>query len=155
LTRAELISELAATSPDLRVEDAELIVATVFDQITAALARGERVGLRGFGAFTVKPRSARIGHNPRTGAVVAVEEKTRPFFKTARKCSAGSMAAAGSRQIIHRNRGGTLDIRFTGSSGNGFQPAMVRAHSRACALSEMPGKRRSSSTAAANWPRCW
>jgi integration host factor subunit beta len=73
-------SELAASSPHLRVEDAELIVATVFDQITAALARGERVELRGFGAFTVKQRNARIGRNPRTGETVQVDEKTAPFF---------------------------------------------------------------------------
>jgi len=85
LTRAELIAELAASSPHLRQADAELIVATIFDQITVALARGERVELRGFGAFTVKQRSARIGHNPRTGAVVAVEEKMRPHFKTGRE----------------------------------------------------------------------
>ena len=59
--------------------------------------------------------------------------------------------AAGPRQRTRRSRGG-LGIRFTGRSG--FQPAMVRAHSRACALSVMPGNRRRSSTAAANSPRC-
>jgi integration host factor subunit beta len=53
----------------------------LFDQITAALARGERVKLRGFGAFTVKQRSARIGHNPRTGETVQVDEKAAPLFK--------------------------------------------------------------------------
>jgi integration host factor subunit beta len=67
LTRADLISELAASNSPLRIADAELIVVTIFDQIAAALARGERVELRGFGAFTVKLRNARIGHNPRTG----------------------------------------------------------------------------------------
>ena len=80
LTRSELISELAASSPHLRQEDVELIVTTIFDQITAALARGERVELRGFGAFTVKQRPARIGRNPRTGETVQVDEKTAPFF---------------------------------------------------------------------------
>jgi integration host factor subunit beta len=54
VARADFIAELAASSSHLRVEDAELIVATVFDQISATLARGERVELRGFGAFTVK-----------------------------------------------------------------------------------------------------
>ena len=81
MTRAELVAELAASNPHLRQEDAELIVATVFDQITAALARGERVELRGFGAFTVKQRPARIGHNPRTRVTVQVDEKTVPHFK--------------------------------------------------------------------------
>ena len=80
MTRAELISELAASKPHLRQADAELIVAAIFDQITAALARGERVELRGFGAFTVKQRNARIGRNPRTGETVQVDEKTAPFF---------------------------------------------------------------------------
>ena len=85
MTRAELIAELAASNPHLRQADAELIVATIFDQITAALARGERVELRGFGAFTVKQRSARIGRNPRTGETVQVGEKTMPFFKAGKE----------------------------------------------------------------------
>ena len=71
MTRAELIAELAASNPHLRTADAELIVTTIFDQITAALARRERVELRGFGAFTMKQRNARIGRNPRTGKMVA------------------------------------------------------------------------------------
>ena len=79
--QAELIAELAASNPHLRQEDAELIVATIFEQITAALARGERVELRGFGAFTVKQRNARIGRNPRTGVTVQVDDKTVPYFK--------------------------------------------------------------------------
>jgi integration host factor subunit beta len=85
LTRVELIAELTASNPHLRVEDAELIVSTIFDQITAALARGERVELRGFGAFTVKQRPARIGRNPRTGVTVQVDEKLAPYFKTGRE----------------------------------------------------------------------
>jgi integration host factor subunit beta len=85
VTRAELIAELAASNPHLRQEDAEQIVAAIFDQITAALARGERVELRGFGAFTVKHRSARIGRNPRTGETVQVDEKVVPHFTTGRE----------------------------------------------------------------------
>ena len=85
VTRSELIAELTASNPHLRVADAELIVATIFDQITAALARGERVELRGFGAFTVKRRNDRIWRNPRTGEPVAVGEKTKPFFKAGKE----------------------------------------------------------------------
>jgi integration host factor subunit beta len=81
MTKSELIMELAASNPHLRGADVELIVATVFDQITDALSRGERVELRGFGAFTVKQRNARIGRNPRTGEEVPVDEKAVPFFK--------------------------------------------------------------------------
>jgi integration host factor subunit beta len=67
------------------VADVELIVATIFDQITGALARGERVELRGFGAFTVKRRPARIGQSPRTGETVQVSEKAAPYFKTGKE----------------------------------------------------------------------
>ena len=85
LTRVELITELAASNPHLRQADVELIVATIFGQIADALARGERVELRGFGTFTVKRRNARIGRNPRTQEVVSVDEKAVPFFKTGRE----------------------------------------------------------------------
>lgn len=62
--------------------DAERVVDTVFEEIIAALARGDRVELRGFGAFSVKERDARQGRNPRTGEAVAVAAKRVPFFKT-------------------------------------------------------------------------
>jgi integration host factor subunit beta len=85
MTRSDLIADLAASSPHLRPADVELIVATVFDQIAEALARGQRVELRGFGAFTVRPRKARTGRDPRTGEEVPVEAKMRPFFTTGRE----------------------------------------------------------------------
>lgn len=59
----------------------ESMVDTVLDQISAALERGDRVELRGFGAFSVRAREARTGRNPRTGAAVAVAPKKVPFFK--------------------------------------------------------------------------
>jgi integration host factor subunit beta len=61
--------------------DVEAIVGTVFEEIVTALAEGNRVELRGFGAFSVKKRDARTGRNPRTGVAVAVSEKVVPFFK--------------------------------------------------------------------------
>jgi integration host factor subunit beta len=85
MTKSELTADLAAANPHLTGRDVELIVATVFDEITAALARGERVELRGFGAFTVKHRSARTGRNPRTGEAVPVDEKAVPFFKAGKE----------------------------------------------------------------------
>jgi integration host factor subunit beta len=81
VTKSELIAELASANPHLRAADVEVIVGTVFDEITTALARGDRVELRGFGAFTVKRRNARTGRNPRTGASVEVTAKAVPFFK--------------------------------------------------------------------------
>jgi integration host factor subunit beta len=85
MTKSDLIAELAASNPHLTQAHAELIVATVFDQIAAALARGRRVELRGFGAFSVKQRKAREGRNPRTGVAVPVTAKTVPAFKAGRE----------------------------------------------------------------------
>jgi integration host factor subunit beta len=85
LTRSDLIAELAADNPHLRRPDVELIVTTIFDQITDALARGGRVELRGFGAFGVKRRGARMGRNPRTGEEVPVDAKTLPFFRAGKE----------------------------------------------------------------------
>jgi integration host factor subunit beta len=84
MTRSDLITGLAASHPHLRQSDVELIVETIFDQITAALARGQRVEFRGFGAFTVKSRPAWTGRNPRTGEEVPVEAKSVPAFRAAR-----------------------------------------------------------------------
>ena len=82
MIRSELIQKIADENPHLYQRDVERIVATIFDEITSAMAAGNRVELRGFGAFSVKKRDARIGRNPRTGDSVDVEEKYVPFFKT-------------------------------------------------------------------------
>ena len=85
MTRSELIAGLAEENPHLTVADVERIVAALFDEMTLALARGERVELRGFGAFTVKRRQARAGRNPRTGETVDVAQKSVPFFKAGKE----------------------------------------------------------------------
>ncbi|MGB8843462.1 MAG: integration host factor subunit beta [Aliidongia sp.] len=85
MTKSELILRLAESNPHLYQRDVERIVTTIFDQIAAALSRGDRVELRGFGAFSVKRRDARIGRNPRTGDSVTVDEKYVPFFKTGKQ----------------------------------------------------------------------
>ena len=82
MIRSELIQIITDQNPHLYQRDVERIVNTVFDEITNAMANGDRVELRGFGAFSVKRRDARVGRNPRTGASVDVEEKHVPFFKT-------------------------------------------------------------------------
>ena len=82
MIKSELILRIAESNPHLYQRDVENIVNAILDEITAALARGDRVELRGFGAFSVKNRAARAGRNPRTGDKVAVEEKVVPFFKT-------------------------------------------------------------------------
>ena len=85
MIKSELIQKIAATNPHLYQRDVERIVNVIFDEIIEALARGDRVELRGFGAFTVKYRAPRIGRNPRTGASVSVDEKFVPFFKTGKE----------------------------------------------------------------------
>lgn len=82
MIRSELIQKIADENPHLFQRDVEKIVNTIFEEITNAMSRGDRVELRGFGAFSVKKRDARVGRNPRTGEAVQVEEKHVPFFKT-------------------------------------------------------------------------
>jgi len=85
MIKSELIQKVAQANQHLYQRDVETIVNVILDEITDALARGDRVELRGFGAFTVKHRGARRGRNPRTGAAVFVEEKFVPFFKTGKE----------------------------------------------------------------------
>ncbi|MFD1912836.1 integration host factor subunit beta [Halodurantibacterium flavum] len=82
MIRSELIQKIAEENPHLYQRDVERIVNTIFEEIIQAMARGDRVELRGFGAFSVKRREGRMGRNPRTGDSVEVEEKCVPFFKT-------------------------------------------------------------------------
>lgn len=88
MTRSELIAQLAASNPHLRQPDVELIIDTIFDEITDALARGDRVELRGFGAFTTRKRDPRLGRNPRTGEAVAVSAKGMPHFRPGKELRA-------------------------------------------------------------------
>ena len=85
MTKSELILRIGEINPHLYHRDVERIVVTIFDEIAAALARGDRVELRGFGAFSIKKREARTGRNPRTGDTVEVARKVIPFFKTGKQ----------------------------------------------------------------------
>jgi integration host factor subunit beta len=81
MTKSELIARLAEQNPTLYHRDIEKLVNTVFETITTALVEGNRVELRGFGAFSIRERKARLGRNPRTGEAVNVDAKRMPFFK--------------------------------------------------------------------------
>ena len=81
MIRSELVQKIMEENPVLNITDAERIVTTIFDEIITTMAAGDRVELRGFGAFSVKERKARSGRNPKTGASVAIESKHVPFFK--------------------------------------------------------------------------
>ena len=82
MIRSELVKKIADQNPHLYQSDVERIVGTIFDEIINAMASGNRVELRGFGAFSVKKRKARSGRNPRSGEAVEVAEKHVAFFKT-------------------------------------------------------------------------
>jgi integration host factor subunit beta len=82
MIRSELVQKIADANPHLFQRDVERIVSTIFEEVIGAMARGDRVELRGFGAFSVKKRDGRLGRNPRTGESVDVDEKHVPFFKT-------------------------------------------------------------------------
>ncbi len=96
MIKSELVQRIANRNPHLYLRDVEKIVNAILDEITKALSRGDRVELRGFGAFSVKHREARVGRNPRTGAHVPVNEKAVPFFKTGKEM----------RERLNQNTGG-------------------------------------------------
>lgn len=85
MIKSELVQIIAERNPHLYQRDVEHVVNAILEEIVSALAQGDRVELRGFGAFSVKSRPARIGRNPRTGESVHVDEKHVPFFKTGKE----------------------------------------------------------------------
>ena len=85
MIKSELIQLIADKNPHLYQRDVENIVNAILGEITDALANGDRVELRGFGAFSVKNRQPRQGRNPKTGEKVSVDEKWVPFFKTGKE----------------------------------------------------------------------
>jgi len=103
MTKSELVQSLAEANPHLYQRDVEAIVTAIFSEIAAALARGDRVELRGFGAFSVKRRDARIGRNPRTGDSVQVAEKHIPSSRPASSCATASISWAAPTERDRRD----------------------------------------------------
>ncbi len=85
MIKSQLVEKLATQYPHLLQRDIENIVNTILDEMSSTLAKGGRIELRGFGAFSVKNRPARIGRNPRTGEKVSVSEKYIPQFKAGKE----------------------------------------------------------------------
>ena len=85
MIKSELVQKIAEKNPHLYHRDIERIVNAILDEVIGALKNGDRVELRGFGAFSVKSRGARMGRNPRTGSAVEVIAKRVPFFKTGKE----------------------------------------------------------------------
>lgn len=88
MLRSELIAKLAAEYSHLKHDDLDRIVTVILEEIAQALAEGNRVELRGFGAFSVRERKPRVGRNPRTGEKVEVDAKTVPFFRPGKELRA-------------------------------------------------------------------
>jgi integration host factor subunit beta len=85
MIKSDLIWRIRHQNPHLYLQDVEKIVDALFDEITASLARGRRIELRGFGTFSVKVHKARTGRNPRTGALVPVPKRAHPHLKTGKE----------------------------------------------------------------------
>ena len=85
MIKSELVQHISTANPHLYQRDVENIVNAILGEVTNAMSQGDRVELRGFGAFSVKHRPARTGRNPRTGAHVSVDQKSVPFFKTGKE----------------------------------------------------------------------
>ena len=105
MIKSELVQRISEKNPHLYQRDVENIVNAILNEIIAAMARGDRVELRGFGAFSVKRRPARTGRNPRTGAHVSVDQKCVPFFKTGKEMRERLNRAAGLIPLVPRERG--------------------------------------------------
>ncbi|MBN1282496.1 MAG: integration host factor subunit beta [Proteobacteria bacterium] len=85
MNKSDLIEMLSKKLPNLAARDVEVIVNTVFDSMTDALGRSERIEIRGFGSFEVRVRKPRMGRNPKTGQSVDVGERHVPFFKVGKE----------------------------------------------------------------------
>ena len=85
MLKSDLVQRIRQQTPHLRVQDAEKIVGAIFDEITASMARGKRIELRGFGTFFVKVWGARTSRDPRTGAPIPIPKKAFPRFKAAKE----------------------------------------------------------------------
>ena len=99
MTKSGLIERVAELTPHISKKDTEVVVNTIFDSMTEALKRGERIEIRGFGSFQVKIREAREGRNPKTGEEVHIPAKRTPFFKVGKEL----------KEMVDASKGGSGD----------------------------------------------
>ena len=85
MTKSELVEKMVESYSMLSRKEMEMVVNTIFDSMTDALRKGEKVEIRGLGSFTVRERGAREARNPKTGEVVSIAAKKTPFFKTGKE----------------------------------------------------------------------
>ncbi len=85
MTKSVLIEKIAEKVKGLTKKQTEVVVETVFENIKDALAKGEKVEIRGFGNFKLRSRKARKARNPKTGESVEVPPKKVPYFKVGKE----------------------------------------------------------------------
>ncbi len=85
MTKSDLIARLAERFPQLVAKDADFAVKMILDAMSEALAKGDRIGIRGFGSFSLNYRPPRVGRNPKSGDKVSVPEKWVPHFKAGKE----------------------------------------------------------------------
>ena len=85
MNKSDLIEVLVGKASHLSHKEIELVVETVFDSMTNALSKGDRIEIRGFGCFEIRTRPARLARNPKTGDKVPVKERRVPFFKVGKE----------------------------------------------------------------------
>lgn len=81
MTKSELVERIAMRQSQLVLKDVELSVKSILEEMSTALASGDRIEIRGFGSFSLHYRAPRSGRNPKTGETVALEGKYVPHFK--------------------------------------------------------------------------
>ena len=95
MTKSELIERIAKNERHLTATDVDLAIKTIIDEMTAALAQGQRIEIRGFGSFSLQYRAPRVGRNPKTGEAVPLGAKYLPRFKAGKELRDRVNASAG------------------------------------------------------------
>jgi len=85
MNKSELVDIVAGRVQNLSHKDVDMIIETVFDKMVEALAKGNRIEIRGFGSFEIRSRPARNGRNPKSGESVFVGSRRIPFFKVGKE----------------------------------------------------------------------
>ncbi len=114
MTSSELVQAVSARMSHLASRDVEIVVKTIFDAMTEALAKDDRIEIRGFGSFSVRRRRARHGRNPKTGAAIFVPQKRVPFFTVGHELR--HRVNAGAQKAALADKGATAQAQSERSS---------------------------------------
>jgi integration host factor subunit beta len=84
MLKSDLIEKIAKEL-NINYDLAQLAISAIFDTMSEALAKGEGIEIRGFGSFTIRHYTGRDGRNPKTGEIVSVPPRKKPFFKVGKE----------------------------------------------------------------------